>query len=95
MPLTPEQRTLRARLAANIRWSKVRDRAAENAKARAAFIEQFERQVDPNGEMDPVTRARAAENARSAHYARLALRSAMVRAARKAGMAGGGTGDST
>lgn len=83
MPLTPEQRALRARLAAHVRWSKARDRAAELAKARATFMSRFEKEVDPNGEMTPEARALAAESARKAHFTRMAYKSAAVRAARK------------
>lgn len=88
MALTPEQRILRARLAAHARWSKVRDRAAENEKARQAFLSRFEREVDPHNAMDPETRAKAAENARAAYFRRLALRSATIRAARRTAAGG-------
>lgn len=78
-PLTAEQRSERARLAARARWSRTRNRSAELAKARAAFMARFERDVDPNGEMPPEARAKAAESARSAYFARLAQQSAKVR----------------
>lgn len=79
MSLTPEQRALRARIAAHTRWSKARDRAAELAKARAAFKSRFEQEVDPNNEMTPEARALAAESARKAYYTRLAYKSALAR----------------
>jgi hypothetical protein len=44
-----------------------------------------ERQVDPDGVLDPVERARRAEHARRAYFTDLALRSAKARAIRKAG----------
>lgn len=44
-----------------------------------------ERQVDPDGVLDPAERARRAEHARRAYFTGLALKSAKARAARKAG----------
>ena len=85
MPLTPEQRALRARVAAHTRWSQTEDPTAATAPARRAFLDRFERQVDPDGRLDPQERTRRAEHARKAHMARLALRSARARAARREG----------
>ena len=48
-PLTPEQRSLRSKLASNTRWSRETDRRAATAKARAAALDRFEKQVDPDG----------------------------------------------
>jgi hypothetical protein len=45
----------------------------------------FEREVDPDGVLDPRERARRAEHARKAYFLRLALSSAHARAARRAG----------
>jgi hypothetical protein len=42
-------------------------------------MSKFERDVDPEGVLDPAERARRGESARKAHYARLALRSAQAR----------------
>lgn len=58
-------------------WARTKDRAARTLPARQAQQAQFERQVDPDGTMQPADRAKAAENARKAHMARM-------RAARKA-----------
>lgn len=85
MSLTPEQRAMRSRLAAHVRWSKARDRSAELAKARQAFMSRFEQEVDPNGEMTPEARALAAESARKAYYTRLAYKSALSRAGKRGG----------
>jgi len=49
------------------------------AKARATFIASFETQVDPQGLLPPDERARRAEMARRAHYARLTGSSARAR----------------
>ena len=55
------------------------------AEARRAFtVDRFERQVDPEGVLDPQERRRRADAARKAHMLRLAARSAEVRAGRKA-----------
>jgi len=84
MPESHAERVLRARCAAHTRWSQETDRTAATAKARGAFIERFEREVDPDGVLDPGERARRAENARKAWYARLAFRSAQARRRRSA-----------
>lgn len=70
--LTPGQRGLRARLAAHARWAKTVDRTAATAAARAGIIARFEREVDPEGVLNPEVRARLAENARRQFLARKA-----------------------
>jgi hypothetical protein len=85
MPLSPEQRVLRARLAAYSQWAATYDWTARTATARAAFMDRFEREVDPDGTLRPEERARRAESARRAYFTRLALRSAKVRGDRKRG----------
>ena len=70
---------MRARIAANDRWAQTADRTAATAAARAALDAKFERQVDPGGTLPPDERARRAQNARKAHYSRLALASARSR----------------
>jgi len=83
MPATPSERSLAARLAVHASWARTADPAARTAKARAAFTDRFEREVDPEGVLPPQERARRAEHARKAYYTRLALSSAKAR--RKAG----------
>jgi hypothetical protein len=54
--------------------------------ARRAFWSKFERDVDPEGVLEPEERARRADMARKAHFAKLALLSAQAcrkKAARK------------
>jgi hypothetical protein len=80
--LTPEQRSLRARIASHESWARPPDASARTAPGRKAFLDRFERQVDPNGELPPTERARRAEHARKAYFARLALKSARARRAR-------------
>src|SRR5262249_41219444 len=46
-PLTPEQRSLRARLASHASWARTDDPSARTAPARSAFFHRFEQQVDP------------------------------------------------
>jgi uncharacterized membrane protein len=77
--LTPEQRRLRAQIAANDRWSKpgARERQAHViAEARLARHEQL---VDPDGTLNPAERRQLAENSLRAEMARLALRSSRAR----------------
>jgi hypothetical protein len=81
VPLTAEQRALRAEVASLRSWAKTRDRSARTAPARAAAMSRFEREVDPDGTMEPAARALAADAARRAHYRSMAFKSARVRAA--------------
>lgn len=76
MTLTPSERTLRAQIAAHESWAKTSDRTARTAAARQAMLDKFEKQVDPNNELTQAERAKRAENARKAHYQRMALKSA-------------------
>ncbi len=76
--LTPEQRSLQSRIAAHTLHSKV-DATAHTAPARKAFLERFEREVDPEGVLPLGERRRRAEHARKAYFTRLALRSAQAR----------------
>ena len=88
--LTPEQRTLRAQIAANTRWSK-ENPTANAVRGQAGLLARFEREAraaDPTAPDAEI--ARRAERARQAHMQRLALASSRARAARK-----GGDGDAT
>lgn len=77
--MTPEERILRAKLAAHARWSQADDRTRQTAAAREAFEQRFFTEVDPDNRLAPEERAKRAESARKAHYARLALKSAIAR----------------
>lgn len=81
--LSPAERSLRATIAVESSWANTTDRSARTAPGRTAFLESFERQVDPDGALDPAERARRASHLRRAHMARLALKSAKAR--RRAG----------
>ena len=77
--MTPEQRSLQARMAAHSLHARVANPAAHTAPARRAFLDRFERQVDPDGVLKPEERARRAEHARKAYFLKLALASAAAR----------------
>ena len=77
--LTPAERKLRAQLAAHTSWANTADRTKRTEAGRKAMLSKFEQQVDPDGTLDPVERARRAESARKAHFTRLALLSAQAR----------------
>lgn len=74
----------RHQIAALESWAHTVDRTARTRAARAGLEARFEREVDPDGVMDPETRRKAVQAKRSAYYRRLAQKSAAARAARKA-----------
>ena len=80
--LTPAERSLRARIAAHTRWA-TDDPVAATEPARRAFLASFDYQVDPDGVLSPAERARRSESLRKAHFARMALKSAQARRARR------------
>lgn len=55
--MTPEQRRLRAKIAANARWSRPMARADQADAARSAVFARLEREVDPAGTLPPNERA--------------------------------------
>jgi hypothetical protein len=80
-PMTPGERTLRARAAAYEMHAKHGSQKAA-IKGQAALLAKFESQVDPEGLLTPEERRRRAMHARRAHMARLALASARSRRAK-------------
>ena len=78
----PNEMALRGRIGA-FRLHATHDPRATTAKARAAFLSRFETEVDPDGVLDPSERDRRALAARSAYFARLALKSARARRRRR------------
>ncbi|MCR6491707.1 hypothetical protein [Cellulomonas sp. P24] len=76
------ERSLTAQIAAHESWARTPDRTARTANARAALMERFEREVDPDNTLPPHERATRAENARKAYFLRLSLKSARARRAR-------------
>ena len=79
MSATPTERRMAAQIAAHESWAATPDRTARTANGRAAFLDRFEREVDPENVLPPAERARRAEHAKQAYFARLALRSAKSR----------------
>ncbi|HLL68847.1 MAG TPA: hypothetical protein VK453_24505 [Micromonosporaceae bacterium] len=79
--LTPQQRSMRARAAAHTRWSK-ESPDLHLPKARAAFMDRFAKQVDPDGVLPEAERQRRAGQARTAYFTALAYQSSRARAAR-------------
>jgi len=92
--LTAEQRAMRAEIAAHTSWAKCDDSSARTGPGRRAFLDRFEKQVDPDGTLAPDERARRAVHARKAYMKRLALASSKDRAAKatshRAAKGGGG-----
>jgi hypothetical protein len=85
---TAAQRRINARIGALSLHAKIDDPAAHTAPARRAFHDKFEKQVDPDGVLDPEVRARKAAFARQAYFAQLAKASADARRARKSALSG-------
>jgi hypothetical protein len=83
--LTKSQRTLRAAIAANARWSR-ENPAANAARGQAGLLAKFDREArEAEPGLTDAEYARRAQSAYRAHMARLALASSKARAARKAG----------
>ena len=70
---------LRGRIGAYTKWAQTKDRTAATAPARSAFLERFERQVDPNGHLSPEERSKRAYFAMRAYMADLARRRTLTR----------------
>lgn len=84
LSLSPEQRSLRASLAAHEMHAR-HDSREVTANARAGFLAKFLREVDAaTPGLPDAQRLRRAEHLLRAHMQRLALRSSRARASRKA-----------
>jgi hypothetical protein len=81
--MTPEQRRRRARIAAHASWANTTDPTARTAAGTAAFLDRFERQVDPEGTLPEELRKALAKHARTAYMLQLAERSAAARRRRQ------------
>jgi hypothetical protein len=79
--LTPEERTLRAKLGAHASWANTTDPSARTAKARATFEQSFvDRAREKHGpEASDELIARTAASLRAAHFAAIQLKSATSR----------------
>jgi hypothetical protein len=87
MSLSPAERSLRARVAANTRWSR-EDPTPTGERLRDAFDRRFVREVDPDLTLPEAERERRVKAARRAYFARLALKSAAARRRRQEAEAG-------
>lgn len=81
MTLTPEQRRLRAQLAAHTRWSR-EDPAPVGHRGQAGLRARLAREIDPDGSLAPAERERRTDSALRAHMTRLAFQSSRARARR-------------
>lgn len=77
-------RSIQARAAAHTSWARTADPAARTARGREAFLDRFDREVDPDGVLPDADRVRRAEHARRAYFSMLAAKSAAVRKRRAA-----------
>lgn len=77
-PLSPSERSMRARLAAHIGHSKL-DPKERTRAGRKKFNERFLDQVDPDRALPRAERERRAEHARKAYFTALAFKSARAR----------------
>ena len=79
--LSPAQRVLRARLAAQALHSLVDPKKHTEAARRAGpgNLDYWLRRVDPEGSLRQRERVRRAESAKKAHFTRLAFKSAQAR----------------
>jgi len=84
MSLSPTERSQIARVAAHEMHARYPIEQT-TAPGRKAFLARFEREVDPDGTLDPAERARRAGHLRKAHFTRLALRSVQARRRRREG----------
>src|SRR5215211_7224895 len=80
--VSPAERSLRGRLAAHTLHAQRKAQQTTTA-ARVGFLSRFEREVDPDGVLDPSERRRRAEHARRAYFIRLSLAALKARRARR------------
>lgn len=86
MPSSHSERSLRARIGAHaLHAHGGYDSRELTAPARAAFLDRFARQVDPENILSEAERDRRAAHARKAYMLGLSLKSAKARAAKKGG----------
>lgn len=81
--MTPQERSMRARLGAHTSWARTTDPSSRTAKARAAATSRFvqeARKLHPNASEEAIERS--AEHLRKAHFARLGMASGRARRAK-------------
>lgn len=79
--MTPEQRSMRARLAAHVRWGNTPDRTGAEERNRKAIADRFYNQTHPA--LPHEQRLIAAQSLLQAHMLRMALKSSMARSRRR------------
>jgi hypothetical protein len=77
--IAPTVKDINKQIAAYISWSRTSDRSARTRPARQAFLNRFEREVDPDGLLPLAERHRRAQHALRAYMLRLAKRSVAAR----------------
>jgi hypothetical protein len=77
--LTPNERRLRGRAAANARWSDEDQRAAASEAQRKRQLDHFEDQVDPHRRLPQSVRTARARQALRAYMQFLSLRASRAR----------------
>ncbi len=75
----PERRRQIAALGADASWANTPDWTARTSAARAARFKQYEAQVDPDNQLDPVTRAKRAEKAMKVHMRQMSRKGVEAR----------------
>ena len=80
-PLTPAQRSARARIAAHTRWANEPDRLAATAPGRNAAFQKLLDEVDPEHILTEDERLKRAHNAQKAHLERVRLAASRARVA--------------
>jgi hypothetical protein len=81
--MTPEQRRLRAQIAANARWARPMARADQADAARTAIFRQLAVEIDPEGKLRPDELAPLLRAAARRLSARLNAAKARKRATRR------------
>lgn len=85
--LTPEQRTLRARMGAHALHAQGKTTTAAARANSPQSLDYWRRQVDPDGVLTEDERTKRAEHARRQYMSGLAFKSSRARSRRKAGAA--------
>lgn len=89
LQLTPSERSLKGKLAANAGWAQCENRTERSQAGRDAAEDKLRAkliaEVDPDGTLSPAEREKRLKNARAAHFQRLAYQSAIARRRRRGG----------
>jgi hypothetical protein len=91
--LTPEQRTLRARMGAHALHAQGKTSTAAARRNSPQSLEYWCTQVDPDSSLPEPERLKRAEHARKQYMSGLAFKSSRARARRRAQTRDGGTPD--